>query len=49
MYICDVCRETGQEDCIHCSMGDPCLGCHNYDEKKRQMQVRRNLRRRRKK
>lgn len=34
MYICDVCRETGQDDCIRCSMGNPCLGCSDYDEEK---------------
>ena len=34
MHLCDICREAGQEDCIHCSMGNPCLGCSDYDEEK---------------
>lgn len=34
MHLCDICRETGQENCIHCSMGNPCLGCSDYDEEK---------------
>lgn len=33
MEICDICRETGQDDCIRCSMGNPCLGCSDHDEK----------------
>ena len=34
MDVCWTCRETGQEDCIHCSMGNPCLGCPDYDEER---------------
>lgn len=29
MYACDRCEE---ENCKHCSLGNPCLGCTDYDE-----------------
>lgn len=30
--MCDLCREYGIEDCVHCSHGNPCYGCKDYDE-----------------
>lgn len=33
MYVCDVCEEMGTVDCMHCTWGNPCLGCIDYDEK----------------
>lgn len=34
MFVCDVCEEIGESDCIRCEFGNPCLGCNDYDEKK---------------
>ena len=33
MFVCDVCEEQGEVDCIHCKLGNPCIGCTDYDEK----------------
>lgn len=32
MSQCDICEEMGCKDCKHCSLGNPCLGCVDYDE-----------------
>ena len=32
MSQCDICEEMGVNDCKHCSLGNPCLGCVDYDE-----------------
>lgn len=32
MTQCDICEEMGGNDCQHCSLGNPCLGCADYDE-----------------
>ena len=32
MSQCDICEEMGVNDCQHCSLGNPCLGCVDYDE-----------------
>lgn len=29
--LCDVCEEIRGEDCLYCSLGNPCLGCDDYD------------------
>ena len=29
-YICEFC----EEDCKYCYLGNPCLGCTDYDEEK---------------
>lgn len=34
MFVCDVCEEIGESDCMRCEFGNPCLGCNDYDEKK---------------
>lgn len=33
MEPCDVCRETGNDDCMNCSWGNPCLDCDDYDRR----------------
>ena len=33
MSICDRCEEYGACDCQHCDLGNPCIGCTDYDEK----------------
>lgn len=30
MYPCDYCEER---DCLDCTLGNPCLGCDDYDRK----------------
>ena len=32
MSICDRCEEYGACDCQHCDLGNPCIGCTDYDE-----------------
>ena len=34
MNQCDICREMGTDDCKSCHLGNPCLGCTDYDEVK---------------
>lgn len=34
MNQCDICEEMGLKDCKHCSLGNPCLGCSDYDAQK---------------
>lgn len=31
MTQCEECQEIGECDCKHCSLGNPCLGCKDYD------------------
>lgn len=31
MDISDVCEICEDADCMHCSLGNPCLGCEGYD------------------
>jgi len=31
MYVCDICEEGSCKDCI---LGNPCLGCPDYDRTK---------------
>lgn len=31
MNQCDVCEEMGCKDCQNCYLGNPCLGCKDYD------------------
>lgn len=33
MYPCDICEAMGLVNCRHCYLGNPCIGCTNYDEK----------------
>ena len=33
MDICERCEDMGCVDCMHCTWGNPCLGCSDYDEK----------------
>ena len=33
MNQCDICEEMGLKDCLHCYLGNPCIGCTEYDEK----------------
>lgn len=31
MDQCDICEEMGLKDCQHCYLGNPCIGCEDYD------------------
>ena len=31
MDTCELCEEYGDHDCKHCSLGNPCIGCADYD------------------
>lgn len=31
MNQCDICAEMGIMDCKMCRLGNPCLGCEDYD------------------
>lgn len=31
MNLCDLCEEYGDHDCKHCNLGNPCIGCSDYD------------------
>ncbi len=31
MSQCDICEEMGCKDCANCYLGNPCLGCEDYD------------------
>ena len=31
MTQCEMCEEMGNHDCKYCSLGNPCLGCKDYD------------------
>lgn len=31
MTQCEICQEMGYYDCKFCSLGNPCLGCKDYD------------------
>lgn len=33
MDVCEICEEVGERDCYHCDLGNPCIGCTDYDEK----------------
>lgn len=30
--LCDICIELGMDNCVNCELGNPCLGCKDYDE-----------------
>lgn len=32
MTQCEICEEMGGNDCMRCPLGNPCLGCDDYDE-----------------
>ena len=32
MNVSKLCAECDERDCIHCSLGNPCIGCSDYDE-----------------
>lgn len=34
MFTCDYCQEVGECDCHHCYLGNPCIGCEDYDQEK---------------
>ena len=36
MDICERCEDMGCVNCIHCTWGNPCLGCLDYDEQANQ-------------
>ena len=31
MNICEICKEYRGNDCKYCQLGNPCLGCADYD------------------
>lgn len=31
MNPCELCEEYGDHDCKHCTLGNPCIGCVDYD------------------
>lgn len=31
MIQCEICHETGDYNCGYCDLGNPCLGCDDYD------------------
>lgn len=31
-YPCDICKEIGECNCRYCELGNPCIGCSDYDE-----------------
>ena len=31
-YPCDICKEIGECNCRYCELGNPCIGCGDYDE-----------------
>ncbi len=31
MDPCELCEEYGDQDCKHCYLGNPCIGCDDYD------------------
>ena len=31
MNICEICKEYHGNDCKYCQLGNPCLGCADYD------------------
>ena len=31
MFVCDICEEMGTKDCRRCYLGNPCLGCPDYN------------------
>ncbi len=33
MSQCDICEEMGTNDCMRCSLGNPCINCTDYDER----------------
>lgn len=33
MDQCDICEEMGLNECLYCSLGNPCYGCDDYDIK----------------
>lgn len=33
MNQCDICEEMGCKNCISCYLGNPCLGCEDYDKR----------------
>lgn len=30
--ICELCKEYGDCGCKRCNLGNPCIGCADYDE-----------------
>ena len=31
MEPCDICQYAGVDNCKYCNLGNPCLGCEDYD------------------
>lgn len=31
MTQCEICEEIGCNDCQNCYLGNPCIGCDDYD------------------
>ena len=31
MDACELCKEYGDHDCKRCNLGNPCIGCADYD------------------
>lgn len=31
MNQCEICAEMGCDDCANCYLGNPCIGCADYD------------------
>ena len=31
MNPCELCEEYGDHNCKHCNLGNPCIGCADYD------------------
>ena len=29
--LCELCEEFGDHDCKFCNLGNPCIGCTDYD------------------
>ena len=32
MNTCETCAEMGCKDCMNCELGNPCIGCTDYNK-----------------
>ena len=32
VQLCFQCADLGDDDCMMCPLGNPCLGCEDYDQ-----------------